>query len=297
MLRNRNRRNSRHRNRGLQDPEIVNNNDIFKNSALKGKLDFNIYIKGKYKESIGSKKNSNKKIVAYTSICPDHKNDGNQLVAISSWNKLGISIYSINTMDEIRKLKGKYPTYVKFVPSTKTTNHIFGKPCISINAMVDHFNSNNTGDILMLINSDITLNATLVYLDKIKNISDSCITIAHRINHAVDFVNKKKYVYGFDVFFIDKKYVNIFPPSIYSMGQTWWDYWIPYVAIKNKIPTFILSEDFAFHKEHDMQYSEKDWIKMTEYFKWENNISIGSHQLINDSTRNEILNNSISFKL
>ena len=162
---------------------------------------------------------------------------------------------------------------------------------------MDHFYDHNTGDILMLINSDIILNCTAEFINKVMSISESCIPIAHRNDYTKNLTISKKYSFWFDVFFIHLKYIPVFPPAFYSMGQTWWDYWLPYKAIKNNVPVFLIEEPFAYHKEHPMQYNASDWIKMTEYFKWENNIVGNDAQAINDNIRNEIINASLSFKL
>lgn len=261
-------------------------------SLSKQSLDFKIYLKDN-QNSIGD----NFKIAAYTSITVSHANADNQLMAVESWHKLGIDIYSLNNAEEIQALKDKYPSYVKFIPCIKSTKHIFGKSCVLINDMIDHFCKNQTGDIIMLVNSDIIFNTNTELIDKIKTLTKLCIPISHRDDYAEEFGDGQKYKHGFDVFFINKTYINMFPPSMYSMGQTWWDYWIPYIAIKNKAPVFLISDSFAFHKEHPIQYNIKHWIKMTEYFKWENNIAGSNSQEITDSIKNEIIKNSISFNL
>lgn len=270
-------------------PPVININ--------KTRLDFKIYAKEKYAKDISNSRLTDIKIVACTSLSPHHYNKDIQHKAVESWHNSKMEVYSFNNLDEIQVLQKIYPDWVRFIPSIKNTKHIFGKPCVIINEMIDHFSENKTGDICMLINSDIVLNATEELLQKIKSISEISIPISHRNDYKEEFNNNKKYSFGFDVFFINKKYVNIFPQAMYSMGQTWWDYWLPYTVLKNKIPVFIIEDLFAFHKEHPMQYNAGDWIKMTEYFKWENNITKTIHQEINDTIRNEIINNSISFKL
>ena len=296
----RGRRQKRLQRQWEQEREVVTSNTpniTIPPEVAKKKLDFKISFKDHYIKDCQNPIINTLKISAYTSIIPNHTHEHNQLLAIESWNKLGIDVYSINTQQEIHILKPKYSPLVKFIPSIKTTKHIFGKSCILINEMIDHFTKNQTGDILMLINSDIILNTSVELIDKIKILSKLCIPISHRNDYVDDFSKNKKYTSGFDVFFINKKYINIFHQTMYSMGQTWWDYWIPYIAMKNKVPVFLIEDSFAFHKEHPLQYHAKNWMKMTEYFKWENNITGGTHQEINDNTRNEIINNSISFNL
>lgn len=236
-------------------------------------------------------------ISVYTSISPKHINMDNQVNAVKSWLKYGLNVYSLNSPEEYKILKPLFPKEVNFIPCGKTTKHIFGKPCILINHMIDHFYDTSKDDVLMLVNSDIVLDMNASFIKNISKLSQVCIPIAHRNDYTGDFIKSKKYSFGFDVFFINRKFVKIFPPSVYSMGQTWWDYWVPYIAIKNKVTVFLIQEAFAFHKEHPIQYNTKDWIKMTEYFKWENNIPDNNPQAINDGIRNEILNASISFKL
>lgn len=263
----------------------------------KERLDLKINIKEKY---YNDKKHDVLKwidIVAYTSISPSHANEKNQLMAIESWHKHGIEVRSFNTEEEIMLIRKKYPDYVNFYSSYNTTKHIFGKPCILISDMIHHFKNSRSGTIMMLINSDISINASEELLDRIKSMSKLCMPMAHRDDYKNYISQTKKYSFGFDVFFINREYASVFPPSMYSMGQTWWDYWVPYMALKNKIQTILINDSFAFHKEHAIQYQEDDWRRMTEYFKWENNIKGDNHQEINDNTRNQIINNSIPLTL
>lgn len=257
------------------------------------KLDFKIYAKDKYRRETYSSILTKIRIVAYTSLSPSHHNVDTQRNSVESWHKLGMEIYSLNNPSEAESLKKIYPEYIKFIPTLKTSKHIFGKPYIVINAMIDHFQQNKTGDVLMLINSDIILSPATDLIKKIKSISEIGIIISSRNDYKNKFEDGKKYGFGFDVFFIHNKYANIFPPTIYSMGQTWWDYWVPYTALKNNIPVFRIEEKFAFHKEHPKQYQDKDWYRMTDYFKFENNIIESDYQNVNNAVWNDIITNSI----
>lgn len=275
--------------------EIKNLQNINKVNLISN---FKIKVKDKYDIDINNNLSlDNIKINAYTSIYPFHVNNNNQLLAIESWHNLGMEVYSLNTKEEIVTLKHKYPSYVNFIVAKKSTIHFFSKPYMLINEMVDNFSLQNRGDILMIINSDIIIKSSPDFINKIKSLTDLCMPIAHRHDYENDLSINRKYEFGFDVFFINKKYLNIFIPSLYSMGQTWWDYWIPYRAIKNDVLTFIINESFAFHKEHKSQYSDKSWVKMTNYFRWENDILENNPQLVNDNVRNLIINSSITFPL
>ncbi len=73
---------------------------------------------------------------------------------------------------------------------------------------------------------------------------------------------------GFDAFIVPYKYLNIYAPSAYAMGACWWDFWVPYTAIKKKIPVYFVKEKIAFHKNHLIQYNQSEWKKFGEYFRW-----------------------------
>lgn len=251
-------------------------------------------LKDEFKEKIKSKLEEpakELKLVAYTSISPSHKNIQNQLVAVNKINELGISLLSFNHESELAELKKDYPDFIKFIESTRTSERMFGKPCVMISEMIDHFIKSDS-DLMMIINSDVVLSCDKEFIDKIKSISEICVPIAHRNDYSEAISNSKEYSFGFDVFFISKAYAKIFPQSLYSMGQTWWDYWIPYTCIKSGVDVAIIKNKFAFHKEHKVQYKSEDWTKMTQYFMWENNIKEVDLQRVNDKTREEIIKKS-----
>lgn len=281
--------------------EILAKQDVFKKQQLlrpwlisdKTKLDIKIYAKDKCIKDLKSSAVDKVKIVVYTSLSPSHTNTETQLEAVKSWNELGLEIYSFNSVEETQILQKSYPDYINFINCTKTSKHIFGKPYVLINEMIDHFNYSNNGNVLMLINSDIILKSSNELLNKIKSISSLGILISSRHDYKNELLDGEKYIHGFDVFFIHKKFAKIFPPSMYSMGQTWWDYWLPYTALKNRVSVFRIAESFAFHKEHQKQYNEKDWHRMTQYFRFEHDISENNSQIINDSIWQDIINNSI----
>lgn len=232
------------------------------------------------------------KISAYTSLSPRHVNGDIQLEAAKSWNEYKMKVFSLNCKEEMY-LKKSYPYWVDFIPTNRTTKNLFNKPCVMINAMMDHFLESTDSQVCLLINSDIILQPTEELLLKIKSASEVGLVISSRNDYKREFTQSKKYVSGFDVFFINRKWAHLLPQGMYSMGQTWWDYWIPYLFIKNNIPVFNVVENFAYHKDHSKQYNESDWHKMTQYFKFENNLSEPSSQVINDQILKLITDKSI----
>lgn len=209
-------------------------------------------------------------MIALTSISPKHLNQGIQKVAVKSWIDLGMKVVSMNNPSEIELLKEEYKE-VKFVSSYRTMEILFQRPLISVNALLDYAKEQKE-DHFMIINSDIIIKDVYNMLPGIKERMDAAVTMVKRRDFDTDINQHKVFESGIDIFFIHKKFLNIFPQSIYCIGECWWDYWIPYTLIKNGITLHKLNEPFAFHKTHNIQYDMFKWGWIAEYFKWENNL-------------------------
>lgn len=94
-------------------------------------------------------------MIACTSIAPSHINNDIQRIATESWIANGMKVYSFNFPAEVEKLAPLYPN-VTFIPTLRTMEHHFGKPYVSINAVLD-WCKDQKEDRFCLINSDIEL--------------------------------------------------------------------------------------------------------------------------------------------
>ena len=95
-------------------------------------------------------------MIAVTSLAPGHKNKDIQKEAIKSWKDAGFSVYSINSAEEIEKLKDYE---VEFVPTTRTGEFDYGKPYVRIDPFRDFVKKH--GDAL-IINSDILITGDII---------------------------------------------------------------------------------------------------------------------------------------
>jgi len=59
---------------------------------------------------------------------------------------------------------------------------------------------------------------------------------------------------------------------MHCFGMTFWDYWIPYVALENQIKVYFINQNFAYHKRHAAQYSDDNWRKSGRFFLWESGL-------------------------
>lgn len=211
-------------------------------------------------------------MIALTSISPKHKNADIQKVAVKSWTDLGIRVVSMNNPAEIELLREDYKGIgVEFVHSHRTMEVLFARPLITINALLDYAKDQQE-DHFMIINSDIIIKDVHHMLPGITERMESAVTMVKRRDFDNDINLNKTFESGIDIFFIHKKFLKVFPQSIYCIGECWWDYWIPYTLIKNGITLHKLNEPFAFHKTHSIQYDMYKWGWIAEYFKWENNL-------------------------
>lgn len=202
-------------------------------------------------------------MIIITSISPNHSNARQQQIAIDSWTGYG-KIYSMNCKAEVDVLKDQYYG-LTFLETCKTIEHFTGKPHVSINAMIDI--ARVQGQDLLLINSDIELSG-------LPELKQDGLTIFSRYDweELHTKANAKVFVHGFDVVHIPRRFLTIFPPSVYALGVSHWDHYVPYHAILKETPLYYPAGPYAFHKIHQTQYSTEQWMRFSEYFKLDFNL-------------------------
>lgn len=195
-------------------------------------------------------------MIICTSISPFHSNLESQVSAVKSWQQYG-EVYSLNTKGEIPRLEPCFSN-VTFIETDKTMEDIAGKPLVNINAFFEFAKGRN--EDLLLINSDIFLSA-------LPELKKDGITILSRHDYSEDMSDSKIFSAGFDGFYIPNNFLSIFPPSVYSLGAAWHDYFTPMKAILKGVPVYWPKEKFLFHKIHRTQYDYEQWILFGEYFR------------------------------
>lgn len=205
-------------------------------------------------------------MIAITSISPGHKNFENQFNAIASWIEAGYKVISVNSKAEIEKLQDF--KNVEFVETARTNEKLFGKPYVIVSAIIDHLKTRDE-DHFLIINSDILIYDVENFTNSIKDISEKGLVIMNRADYSEDIQMAKRYELGFDGFFINKKWLHVFPQSVLCLGQCFWDFWVPYQAVLAGVDIFRLNEPYLFHKIHPVQYSVANWVATGEIFRGE----------------------------
>lgn len=211
-------------------------------------------------------------MIALTSISPKHPIGSAQQDAVDSWVRNGLKVYSFNHPDEISVLESQYKN-VEFIPTYRTTEVTNGKPLVTLNALFDFAKGQSDEDVV-IINSDILLQPCRGLLEyHFATHCDESIGIMNRWDYSSDdLTDAIEYIFGFDVFLIKKKHLFRFPQAIYCLGQTWWDFWVPYRMVQSGGKIHKIRGIIAMHRHHKTQWSQESWERMTKYFAWENDL-------------------------
>lgn len=197
-------------------------------------------------------------MILVTSISPKHSNSMNQHKAIESWQKYG-GCFSLNNPSEIEKIKSENYKGIEIIPTHKTIEHYVGKPLVTINSIIDFALLKEQS--LMIVNSDIILK-------DLPALKEDGITLFSRFDYeGEDMSNTIIFPHGWDAFYIPYKFLKIFPPSVFALGATHWDHWLPKICMQNSIKLFYSITKHAFHKLHPVQYPLDEWYLMGNYYR------------------------------
>lgn len=205
-------------------------------------------------------------MILLTSISPAHANEHAQAIAVASWIRHGLLPVSFNSPDDVAILSERYPL-VSFIPSSRNGTGLFKAPYALINAFIDYAREMGI-DHAFIINSDIAIADPDGLLPGYIARSERGLIFANRFDHNGDDQNPTRYDHGFDAFIIHRNYFSLLPQSVFAMGQTWWDYWIPYRFIRSQVPIDLVKEPIFLHHRHAIQYDQREWERMTEHFVW-----------------------------
>lgn len=189
----------------------------------------------------------------FTTINPND-NFGFQSRSISSWSNK-YKVYSINTKEEIEKIKDFYP-YVNFI-ETKDTFNYKTKKLIKLNSILSSIDEVCNSEQVCIVNSDIILNESL-QLNINQRYLINGVFIGTR--YELDGGNKYPFVYGYDLFIFNSQYSKVFKNDNYVIGMPWWDYWIPLVCIKSGMNLYHIKDELIYHITHETNYDMSIWF-------------------------------------
>jgi FkbM family methyltransferase len=194
-------------------------------------------------------------IVALTSLSPTPASVPVVRECIRSWRHAGLDICAFNHPTEIERLKRLYD--VEFVPVTQTTMPVFGRHLVPITAMVGWAHEHD-GPVLLL-NSDINVQLADWELKRIRWLCAEGLCYIVRYNHTGVLSRAAREAFGIDAFLFDGRHAVELPESFLSMGQPFWDYWLPYAFSSRDLPIYTVEFPAGFHMQHPLRWSWDMW--------------------------------------
>lgn len=213
-----------------------------------------------------------------TSISPTHVLGDVQNHAMRSWHENKVKVYSLNSQDEIDTLQPNYP-FITFIPDTRCYENqkMHGKPYISIASFFD-FGETLQDDHIAIVNSDIYLKYNKTIFNKIITAIDNRgFVIGKRYNFINSFEDGKIEGAGVDFFAIHRECLSCLPRTYeFVMGQCWWDYWFPTIAMNLQLQIYKIQYPFLYHKKHQLQWSQELWHKLSNLFVKDTGYNLGN---------------------
>jgi FkbM family methyltransferase len=200
--------------------------------------------------------------VALTSFAPGEANVAKQRACIASWRKAGLDVRAFNHPSDIARMKDLYD--VTFVPVTDTTEHVFGKRYVPIHSMLRW--ATTEGVTALLINADIELCLAPWEMKRIRWLAEDGLCYFVRHNHDGRPAGAALERHGIDAFLVHGRDADMFSESFLSMGQPFWDYWLPFTFAARRRPLFAVEFPAALHRNHPMRWTGPEWHRCAEEF-------------------------------
>ena len=178
----------------------------------------------------------------------------NQQLAIASWQKQGFKVVSLNASEEIKQLQVVCPD-VEFIPVLRDARDKYGKPFVYFDDFLDYFK--RTGQkICGIVNSDVHLISDKNLPAFFSSEAQGGLVFGSRVDvDHLENLQGEMYHMGFDFFFFDSALLKIFPKEEFCIGQPWWDYWLPIVALGKGSVIKRLMTPIAYHVKHPINWN------------------------------------------
>jgi FkbM family methyltransferase len=192
---------------------------------------------------------------ALTSLTPSKDAASVTRECIESWRRAGLEVLAFNHPSEIAQLRELYD--VDFVPVAATSAEIFGRHCVPISSILQ-WAADHPCPVL-LINSDIRLELEPWELNRIRRLSDDGLCYFVRFNHDGVVGRAMRDTFGIDAFLFHGRHAAGLPNSFLSMGQPFWDYWLPLAFAARQQPVYGIDYAAAVHRRHATRWSWSAW--------------------------------------
>jgi hypothetical protein len=202
-------------------------------------------------------------ILLATSLAPGGRLEVQQ-AAVRSWLDHGFDVLSLNAVDEIAALKPDF-TGVEFVPAPRTAASFIGKPLVFVNDLLDAL-AIHGGDVVGIINSDIRLEPIPGLMDALSAAARETLLIGPRLDvDQWDDPNGKADPIGADLFVFPRAMIPLWGATRLCLGQGYWDFWLPLMAICAGKPARKLLPPVGRHLRHATSRNDAFFLFASEF--------------------------------
>jgi hypothetical protein len=180
-------------------------------------------------------------------------------LCVKSWGNIASSIVSVSECEPL----------VPAIKWTKTEK----KPSI---AELFRAIETQSDKHVLLTNADIALTDVIKTL--LPQLEPSVVYYGSRLDvedpqGSGQLVTKGLYQWGFDFFILPPSFVRVINrdnafPDFFHVGEPWWDYYLPIIALAKGFPTkkLILAKPLGLHFAHEPKYAHELWLGNGERF-------------------------------
>lgn len=184
-----------------------------------------------------------------------------QSACISSWQKLGFKIHSVNSRAELETMP-KRPLSVHFHACDTDARFRTGRPHIYFHDLIRNA-LRAESDQIVITNADILLEPAFELKSLVAKLRPGRALIANRTDIS-DIGSRRgtRYVDGYDFFAVHRRDLSLVEDASLIFGAPWWDHFLPTYLCSKGIELQRVNERFAYHLLHGNRWSSDLWQKV-----------------------------------
>ena len=200
-------------------------------------------------------------MILYTSLSPSAASAPTQRACVQSWLDHGHEPVCVQAHGD--DIAASLPDAVRVERVKPTMAGHKPKPYVGLDAILDSFIASGL-DRCGIVNGDIEIHDE----DGLINAERDGVVCLRRYDHDGDRTRAKVFPSGFDMFVVTREQALSVPRSMFVIGQTWWDYWLPWSCSRAGHRLTTINDPVIFHRRHPLNYAHLDWLRMTHHFCW-----------------------------
>jgi hypothetical protein len=173
---------------------------------------------------------------------------------VESWRRAGLDVVTLNHASEVETVAGYG---VGIVQVERTGLAQYGRHVVPLNEFVCWIGA--TAEPALIINADNELRVTPAQVQRLADLGASGVPMLAKVHHDANGSNPCVEPAGFDAFLLSPRHCHLYAESFLSLGQPWWDYWIPWMVMQAGEPLYLPSEPVAFHLRHPGGWGQQPW--------------------------------------